>query len=592
MSAEVITVFVLLVAAVVLFATERMPVDLVALLLMSALLLSGIVTPAEGVAGFSNVATVTVGAMFVLSAGLFKTGAVNFVGGALTRLGRRNLWLALLSIMLGVGAVSAFINNTAAVAIFLPVMLGLAQSLRVSPSKLLMPLSFASMLGGVCTLIGTSTNIVVSSIAERHGQPPFRMFEFLPLGLAVLGCGVLYMLAVGVRLIPARRTGEDLTQNFRMDEYLTDIVLLPESRSVGTSLGSSPLVRELNITVLEIFRGAERLSVPDPETVLAAGDVLRVRADVREIGALQVRVGVRLKPGMKWREADLESAEAALVEAVVAPNAVLMGSTLEELKFRNTFGATVLAIRHHGELLRGNLGDTPLRAGDVLLTEVRRDHLDRLKRGRAFVIVSEVESPEFRKNKIVPALLIVFAVVASAALGVFPIVVGSVAGAALLIVTGCVTLEEAYAAIEWRIIFLLAGVLTLGTALENTGAAGLLSGALLSAVGEWGPVAVVSGLFLMTGLLTNVMSNNASAALLAPVAIATADSLGVGARPLLMAVTFAASLSFMTPVGYQTNTLISGPGQYRFGDFLRVGTPLSVILWLLCSLLIPVFWPF
>lgn len=241
MSAEVITVFVLLVAAVVLFATERMPVDLVALLLMSVLLLSGIVTPAEGVAGFSNVATVTVGAMFVLSAGLFKTGAVNFVGGALTRLGRRNLWLALLSIMVGVGAVSAFINNTAAVAIFLPVMLGLAQSLHVSPSKLLMPLSFASMLGGVCTLIGTSTNIVVSSIAERHGQPPFRMFEFLPLGLAVFGCGVLYMLAVGVRLIPARRTGEDLTQNFRMDEYLTDVVLLPESRSVGTPLGGSRL---------------------------------------------------------------------------------------------------------------------------------------------------------------------------------------------------------------------------------------------------------------------------------------------------------------------------------------------------------------
>ena len=591
MSTEIVIVFALLVVAVVLFATERLPVDLVALVVMSALLVSGIVTPAEGVAGFGNPATVTVGAMFIISAGLFKTGAVNFVGAALACLGRRNLWLALLAIMLGVGSVSAFINNTAAVAIFLPIILGLAQTLRVSPSKLLMPLSFASMFGGVCTLIGTSTNIIVSSIAERHGQAPFGMFEFLPLGLAVFACGLLYMLTVGVRLIPNRRTSDDLTQSFRMDEYLTDIVLLPEAASVGKPLGRSPLVRELNVAVLEIFRGGERLSVPDPGTVLEAGDVLRVRTDVREISALQGRVGVTLKPGMKWREEDLESAEAALVEAVVAPNSVLEGRTLEDLKFRQTFGATVLAIRHHGELLRGNLGNTPLRAGDALLTEVRRDHLEQLKQNRAFVIVSEVELPEFRKNKIVPALLIVAGVVLTAALGLLPIVVSAVAGAALLILTRCITLEEAYSSVEWRIIFLLAGVLTLGVALEKTGAARLLSSGLISTVGAWGAVALVATFYLVTTLLTETMSNNATAALLAPVAIVTAESLGVNPRPLLMAVTFAASASFMTPVGYQTNALIYGPGQYKFADFLRVGTPLNLLLWLVSSLLIPVFWP-
>ncbi|HZI20365.1 MAG TPA: SLC13 family permease [Pyrinomonadaceae bacterium] len=591
MSTEIIFVFALLAVAVVLFATEWLPVDLVALLVMSALLVSGVVSPAEGVAGFGNPATVAVGAMFVLSAGLFKTGAVNFVGTALAQLGRQSLWPALLAVMVGVGAVSAFINNTAAVAIFLPIMVGLAQTLRVSPSKLLMPLSFASMFGGVCTLIGTSTNIIVSSIAERRGQPPFGMFEFLPLGLAVFACGVLYMLLAGVRLIPNRRPSEDLARSFRVDEYLTEVVLLPESESVGAALGRSPLVRETNVAVLEIFRGDEHIAVPDPETVLRAGDVLRVRADVREIDALQARVGVRLRPGMKWREQDLESAEAALVEAVVAPNSPLEGRTLEDLKFRNTFGATVLALRHRGELLRGNLGSTPLGAGDALLTEVRRDRLEQLKQNRAFVIVSEVELPEFRREKIVPAVLIVGGVVLTASVGLLPIVVSAVAGAVLLILTRCLSLEEAYAAVEWRIIFLLAGVLTLGVALENTGGARLLSGALLSAVGSAGPFAVVSGLFLLTLLLTNVMSNNASAALLAPVAIATAESLQVSARPMLMAVTFAASLSFMTPVGYQTNTLIYGPGHYRFGDFLRVGTPLSLLLWVLCSLLIPVIWP-
>jgi di/tricarboxylate transporter len=592
MNAEVIFVFVVLVVAVVLFATEWLPVDLVALVVMSALLVGGVVTPAEGVAGFGNPATVTVGAMFILSAGLFRTGAVNFVGAALARLGRRSMWPALLAVMVGVGAVSAFINNTAAVAIFLPIMLGLSETLRVSPSKLLMPLSFASMFGGVCTLIGTSTNIVVSSIAERHGQPPFGMFEFLPLGLAVFATGVLYMLLIGVRLIPNRRTPEGLTQSFRVDEYLTEVVLLPESESVGHPLGSSPLVRELNIAVLEIFRGDEHIAVPGPSVILHAGDVLRVRADLREIDALQGRVGVNLKPGMHWRKEDLQSAEAALVEAVVAPNSGLEGRTLEDLKFRTTFGATVLAIRHHGELLRGNLSDTPLRAGDALLTEIRRDRLEQLKRDRAFVIVSEVELNEFRREKIVPALLVVLGVVLTAALGILPIVVGAVTGAVLLILTRCLTLDEAYAAVEWRIIFLLAGVLTLGAALENTGGAGLLSGALLSAAGPFGPEAVVSALFLLTVLLTNVMSNNASAALLAPVAIAAAQSLQFNVRPFLMAVTFAASLSFMTPVGYQTNTLIYGPGQYKFVDFLRVGTPLSLLFWLLATLLIPRIWPF
>lgn len=591
MSPEIVVVFALLFVAVVLFATEWLPVDLVALVVMSALLVSGIVTPAEGVAGFGNPATVTVGAMFILSAGLFKTGAVNFVGAALARVGRRSLWLALLVIMLGIGAISAFINNTAAVAIFLPIMLGLAETLRVSPSKLLMPLSFASMFGGVCTLIGTSTNIIVGAIAEQHAQPPFRMFEFLPLGLIVFACGVLYMLLVGVRLIPNRRTSDDLTQNYRMDAYLTDIVLRPESESVGVALGRSPLVRELNIAVLEIFRGDERLAMPNPETLLEAGDVLRVRADVREISVLQDRVGVMLKPGMSWREADIESAEAALVEAVVSPDSVLVGRTLEDLRFRQTFGATVLAIRHHGKLLHANLSTTPLRAGDSLLTEVRRERLGQLKQNRAFVIVSEVELPEFRRNKIVPALLIVGGVVLTAALGALPIVTSAVAGAALLVLTRCLSLEEAYAAVEWRIIFLLAGVLTLGVALEKTGGARLLSSGLISTVGDWGPVALVAAFYLVTTLLTETMSNNATAALLAPVAIATAETLGVNPRPLLMAVAFAASASFMTPVGYQTNALIYGPGQYKFTDFLRVGTPLNLLLWLLSSLLIPVFWP-
>ena len=591
MTLEIAIVLAVLGGAVILFATERLPVDVVALVVMSALLLSGIVTPVEGLAGFSNPATVTVGAMFILSAALSKTGALNSVGALLVRLGRRSFWLALVSMMLFVGAVSAFANNTAAVAVFMPIMLSLARDINVSPSKLLMPLSFASMFGGVCTLLGTSTNILVSSIAEQHGQAPFGMFELTPFGLVIFGVGLVYMVGIGVRLIPSRRAGDDLTENFGMGEYLTDVVLLPESASVGKTLEESPLVRELNVAVLEVFRHGERVSVPPPDMTLEAHDVLRVRTDVRRIRQLQGRVGVRLQPGMKWREEDLESEGAELVEAVVALNSPLETKTLKETDFRAVFGGTVLAIRHRGQLLHENISTTPLLAGDALLVEVKRDRLDQLKRSRAFLIVSEVGLPEFRRGKTVPAMVIITGVVVAAATGLLPIVVAGIVGSLLLILTRCLSVDEAYQAVEWRIIFLLAGVLTLGVAMEKSGTARLISEALISGVGGWGPVALVSAFYLLTSLLTEMMSNNATAALMAPVAIASADSLGVDARPFLMAVAFAASASFMTPVGYQTNTLIYGPGQYKFVDFLRVGTPLNLLLWILSSLLIPLIWP-
>jgi di/tricarboxylate transporter len=592
MTFEIAFVLLLLVAAVVLFATEKLPVDLVALMVMSALMLSGIITAREGLAGFSNTATVTVGAMFVLSAGLFKTGAVNNLGGILARLGGRSFWLMLVTLMVGVGILSAFINNTAAVAILLPIMVGVAREMNTSASKLLMPLSFASMFGGVCTLIGTSTNILVSSIAERRGQPAFEMFELAPLGLVMFAAGTVYMMAVGVRLIPDRRAGGDLAQEFRMDDYLTDIVLLPEAKSTGKTLAESPLVGELGLAVLDVFREGTRLAAPSPDVVLEAGDVLRVRASVEKIRKLEGRVGIKLKPGSKWRDEDLESEEVKLLEAVVAPGSPLDGVSLERSQFRQTFGATVLAIRHRGALMRENFSDLPLRAGDALLVEVKRDHLAQLKADRAFVIASEVGLPDFRRSKLIPAALILVGVVALAALNILPIVVSAIAGCVLLVLTGCITLDEAYKAIEWRIIFLLAGVLTLGVALEKTGAARLLSDAMLSGVGAWGLVALVSAFYLLTSVLTELMSNNATAALLAPVAIATAESLGVDPRPFLMAITFAASASFMTPIGYQTNTLIYGPGGYKFADFLKVGTGLNVIFWILATLLIPRLWSF
>ena len=592
MTFEIILVLVFLAAAVACFATERLPVDLVALLVLSALLVSGILTPEQAISGFSNTATVTVAAMFVLSAGLARTGVVSLLGQRLAAVGRLGLLPTLAALMLLIGVVSAFINNTAAVAIFLPIVLGLARDMGISPSKLLIPLSFASMFGGVCTLIGTSTNILVSSIAEQHGLAPFGMFELSSLGLVLFAVGGLYLLTAGVRIIPDRRAGADLTQSYGMGDYLTEILLLPESPAVGRTLRESPLVRDLDLDVLEVQRDGRPLPALGAGTTLEAGDLLRVRCDIEKIRRAEEREGIVLKPGLKWREGDLHAAETSLLEVLVAPGSALEGKTLKETGFRQMYGGTALAIRHRGELMRERLATTPLRSGDVLLVEVRSDRISALKRIPDFVIVSEIGSDEPRLGKLPLALAIVAGAVAAATLGLLPIVGSAILGAVLLVLTRCLTLEEAYQAIEWRIIFLLGGILPLGIALESTGAAGLLSSLLVGTVGLWGPVAMVSAFYLLTSLMTEAMSNNATAALLAPIAISAAAALDVDPRPFLVAVTFAASASFMTPVGYQTNTLIYGPGHYRFTDFLRVGTPLNLLFWLIATLLIPRFWSF
>lgn len=592
MNFEIVFVFAVAIAAVILFATEKLSVDLIALLIMATLLSSRIITPEEGIAGFSNKATVTVAAMFVISAGLFKTGAVQYLGRFTTKIFKKNYWLGLISVMVAVGFFSAFINNTPVVAVFIPILLGVAKEIKASTSKLLMPMSFASMFGGVCTLIGTSTNILVSSIAEQRGEPPFTMFEIAPLGIVMFCVGMLYMVLIGIRIIPDRRAEGDLIESFNLQEYMMEVVILANSSSVGKKIKDAPLVKDIDIAIIEISRGKDLRIVPEPDMVLEIGDVLLVRCDLEKFKKIRSREGIMLKPRFKWHDGDLETESLKLIEAVVAPNSYFINKSLQEMRFRENFGATVLAIRHRGKLMREKLSDIKLKAGDALLLEVKIDRYHQLADNPSFVIISEVEEEFFRKTRLIPALIITAGVIITATLGIAPIVVSSVIGAILLVLIGCLTMEETYLAIEWRIIFLLAGVLTLEAAMENSGAAPLISSKIISTVGFWGPIALVSAFYLMTFIFTEMMSNNATAALLAPIAISTAHTLGVSPRPFLVAVMFAASASFMTPVGYQTNTLIYGPGQYKFADFLKVGTPLNIIFWIIATILIPYFWSF
>jgi len=592
MSIETIIVFALLVVAMVLFVSDRVSFDVTAVIILSSLMLTGIVTPEEGLSGFSNAATVTIGAMFVLSEGLRRTGVLRYLSSLFADVGGGNFSLTVGFMMVVIAVVSAFINNTAAVAIFIPVVIGLSNHLGVSASKLLMPLSFASMFGGVCTLIGTSTNILVSSIAESHGAEPFGMFEFTALGLIFAVVGGAYTFFVGIPMIPARRTGNDLTSDYEMQEYLTDVVLTEESPHVGETVEESALTEDLDLDILQVFRGPHEPVQRDREAPLEAGNVLRIRGGVEEIEKLLEREDIDLRPARDWYDVDLEGGPDKLVEAVAAPDSALESESIGKVDFPERFGAVPLAIRRHGSLQQEQLEDVRLSGGDSVLLNIDEERASDIERDPSFVLATEVDVQPYRESRTPVAIGILVSVVLLAAFNIIPIVVSAVAGCVAMVLTGCLSTEEAYQAINWKIIFLLAGVIPLGTAMENTGAAGILSSTLIDVLGPIGPTAVLSGFFFLSMMLTNIISNQATAALLAPIALQAAATLGIDSRPLLMAITFAASLSFMTPVGYQTNTMIYGPGQYKFTDFTKVGTPLNLILWVMATFLIPWIWPF
>jgi di/tricarboxylate transporter len=599
---EIALVLIILAGAVYLFATEKFPIDLVAIMVLGTLLVVGLIVRATGwldterwitfdeaISGFSNSAVITVAAMFVLSAGLQKTGAVRVVGRALLRLGRYR-WLLLIVVMATTAGVSAFINNTAAVAIFLPMILVVSTRRNISPSKLLIPLSYASQFGGVCTLIGTSTNLLVSSIAVRAGLEPFSMFELGRLGVILVAAGIGYLLLAGRWLLPARR-GQELTETYQLGEYITELRVLENSALIGKTLFGVQFGERHDVTVLEILREGQKLFSPLHEPI-RAGDVLLVRGKVDSLMDLKAAQGLEMDPAFRLQDKTLETEKLRLAEVVVATRSTVAGRTLAELDFRNRYRAIVLAAQRRGHTLRDKLNTLRLRFGDALLVMGLEEDIARLRADDNFIVLERVDEPTLRRHKVPVALAIFAAVVSLAAMGVMPIVVSAILGCVALVVARCISLEEAYQAIEWKVIFLLAGVLPLGIALEKSGAARLVAEQSVHLVGVFGPVGMLAVMYLLTAVLTEFMSNNASAVLLAPVAISMAEQMGASPRPFLMAVTFAASTAFATPVGYQTNAMVYNPGGYRFTDYMKVGIPLIGIFCALSVYFIPRFWPF
>ena len=580
--------------AVLLFVTEWVTVDVVAMLLVVALVVAGVISPQEGLAGFSNEATLTVAFMFVLSAALLKTGALQQVAGMLAGRFRRQPRKATLLLLLVVALCSAFINNTPVVAVFIPVVNRIAATAKMKASKLLIPLSFASIFGGLCTLIGTSTNILVSGIAIAHGHTGFAMFTLAPLGLILLGVGVLYLTYFGSNLLPEREGDDSLADKFALHDYLAEIVILDHPDLAGRRIMDSPLVRELDMDIIEVRRAEQAFVLPPGDFRLVTGDTLKVRCDRTKI--LNLKDWVRLidnTGSLRLMGTGLERDNSSLIEMVVTPNSDFVGKNLREVDFRRSYRAVPLAIRQREETLHERLYQLPLTPGDVILAEVKSHYLQELQRieqqqDSPFILLSSDAITDFKRGRFYFVTALVAGVIALATAGLLPISIAALLGVCVLVVSGTISMAEAYESIDWKIVFLLAGSLSLGRAMSNSGLDATIAGLLTGSIFAWGPFALVAGLYLATNLLTEVMSNNATAALLAPVALACADQIGIDPLPLLVTVAIAASASFMTPVGYQTNAMVYSAGRYKFLDFTRIGAPLSLVFWAVTSLLVPV----
>ncbi len=589
---EITLVLLILFIAVILFATEWIRMDLVSMMVLLALALSGLVSVEEAFSGFSNPAVVTVAAMFIISAGLTNTGALAPLGERLLRFSGGSEPRMIISIMLCAAFFSAFINNIGAAAMLMPLVVSVGQKSRISPSKLLIPLAFGSLLGGVCTLIGTPPNILMNALLTEYTGQSFSMFDFTPVGLVILATGVLYMALVGRFLLPNRKAGT-LTEAYQVKEYITEAVVLDGSPLHGRRISQCGLDRQFGLKVRAILRGRQKFPFPHRNRKIQTGDILFLEGDPQAILKVRKGQGLAIVPEQDNPTLDeSDKSSMVVVEASLLPNSDLAGKTLREVHFADTFGLTVLAIWRSGAPVVRKVDHVTLRYGDVLLLQGPKENVIHLGSDHGFLLMGDVSPATYVPQKAPIAICVLLGVIVMAASGILPIMLSASLGALLLILFRCLRTKEIYQTVNWQILFLIAGTLPLGIAMEKSGAAHFLAEQIIGIIGPFGPWAVLAAVFLITFALTEVMSHAAAAVLVAPIAYNTALDLAVSPKPFFMAVAVAASSCFMTPISHQSNALVMGPGGYRFVDYLKTGTPLNLLVWVVASLLIPLIFPF
>ncbi|WP_221090807.1 SLC13 family permease [Deinococcus aquaedulcis] len=581
MPEPVLLILLLFVAALVLFATEWLPVDVTALGLLSALLVLGLITPKAAFAGFGSDTVLTLVSLFILTRVLLRAGVIEWIGAALVR--RSHNASGTVRALLGtVAGVSAFTSNTATTAVFLPVVSGMARRAGLPVSRVLMPLAYASILGGTITVIGTSTNLVVSGALPATGERALGFFELAWVGVPVAVVGLLYLLFIAPRLLPTREAGlED-----RLRAYLADLTVVPGSTLAGQTLRESGLGRDHGLTVVAVRRGQDTLYAPGPEFQVQEGDTLTVEGHTERILAGKSTLGVVSKSEQKLQATDPGGAR--LVEAVVMPGSSLLGRTLKEARFRERYGVSVLAL-HRRARTTERLAGLRVQVGDVLLVQGSPERLGAL--GEHLAVLGDV-TEHARDLKRAPLALLLFGgAVVLGGLGVVPLAVAVVVAVALSLALRLLSPEEAYSAVEWPVIVLVACMLAFGSAFESSGAAQVLTGALSGVLEPLGPYGLLAALFLVTVALTQPMSNQAAALVMLPLAIGTAKALGYDPRPFIIGITVAASNSFITPLE-PSCLLVYGPGRYTFADFVRVGSGLTAVSFVMSLLIIPRVWPF
>jgi di/tricarboxylate transporter len=580
-----------IVFALISFVAEWLPVDLTAIVIAVVLMLLGLVTPEEGISGFGNSATITVMAMFILSAGISRTGVIQVVRDILLKWGGRGLTrqLAILGIL--VGPITAFINNTAVVAVFLPIVEDWCRKQGISPSKLLIPLSYVTIMGGMLTVIGTSTNVLASGLSKQLGYGEFTLFQFTKLGLLTFAIGLAYLILVAPRLLPARKaaSGEFVGDDYGLKDYVSEVVIKPGSSLIGQTLRSTQIQRKFDVDVLELIRDNSHFPQPLADKMLAAGDILIVRGGREDLLKIRDERELDIVPDVKFGQeiaSELSSGEERIAEILILSNSRLVGATLKEMRFRQRYNATVLAVRRGEEVLRSRLGRIPLRFGDLLLVQGPKESFLGLQTSRELLVMEQRDVETLRQNKAWIALLIILSVVVAAAFNLAPILVTALTGVVLMVLTGCLKPGELYGAVRWDVIFLLAGLIPLGIAMDKSGATEWLATNLIQLGGNLSGYWILTFFFVVTSLLTEIISNNAAVVLMIPIAVNVAETLHLNPISFMFAVTFAASNSFMTPIGYQTNTMVYGPGGYKFLDFIRVGGPLNLLMAIATPLLI------
>jgi len=593
---DIILLGVIIIIALVLFITEFFPIDVTALIVLGLLLVLGLVTPDESLSGFSNPAVITIGCLFIMSYALQKSHVLEYVIININKIIDKSQTLGMATYLFCIGIASAVVNNTAIVAIFMPVTIRLADKYNISPSKVLIPLSYAAILGGTLTLVGTSTNLIVNSILVDSSGVSLGMLEFAKFGIIKFVVGLIYIFTIGHKLLPSRVAKSSSITDYSLDGYLTEFKINQNSPLCGKTLLDRKINENYDVIVLDVLRGGEIITSNLRSLILKQGDVLFVKGSFDNFQRLKEIENLALLTDEKLTQEELEQEDHILAECLITDNSELIGQTLQEANFRRSFGSFVLAIRREGEVIRRKLTQFILKPFDTLLVYGPKDRINQLASREGFIVLGKVDaSLDSHPLWWLSIFTILFAVV-MAIFEIIPIVVGVILGVIALLLARVITPNEAYSSIHWQVIIVIAAFLPMGIAMQKTGLDEIIGNSIGNIVNLFPvdliPYFLLAVIYLITMVLTEIASNVATAIIMTPIALTLATQFGFDPRPFIFAVCYAASASFITPIGYQTNLMVFGPGGYRYSDYIKVGLPLGIILWIISVMVIPMIWPF